>query len=142
MGAGSSAPPLPDPAKQKERIPDEESSAVAHAKDLGWDLTREPDSPDQELDLTEQVPAITIEFYERLNARVLLLMSKEDRGPLGQPSWKERVLSCVYLRAQKIDRKRVSLELITLCEKSNAVFGDWKKDPPKKLVHDVGRAAR
>ena len=71
------------------------------------------------------------DVFTRMNARVQLLLSKLERGPLNSPSWCERVLAAQ--RTGMIDKKRGQLELIEVLEASNIVFGDWKKDPAKKL---------
>jgi hypothetical protein len=80
----------------------------------------------------------TLERYEKMQARVNLLLEKRDRGPLGAPSWRERVLSALYwgnLTAAQLRRANLSradadrcmaAELRAVLDASSATFGDWR----------------
>lgn len=71
------------------------------------------------------------QYARRLDARVQLLLSKRERGPLNQPSWRERVMSAMAVALR--DRRRGQAELVAVCEASSETFGDWKKDPARPL---------
>jgi hypothetical protein len=125
-------------------------------------------------------------FLSHAMPRVQLLITKHDTGPLGQPSWRTRVLAVMAIqthasslraaaedpqafaeqklaieqmppleraevlkaigadgisdltpafalkKAAELERKFLS-SLCAVLEESSAVFGDWKKDAPKKL---------
>lgn len=89
-------------------------------------------------------------FMAHAMARVELLLSKMETGPLGQPSWNQRVLAVMELRSRvpglrhagRHDEaaeleKRYTFELLELLEASTATFGDWKADAPKTLSVQV-----
>lgn len=101
-------------------------------EELGYKILHEKDDEDEKVvdsPLAKAGPH-TIAFAERLAERISLLLTKRERGPLGQPSWSERVMAILATRhVPTYGKKRRSLELITLCEQSSEVFGDWKKDP-------------
>lgn len=99
----------------------------------------------------------TLERYEKVRLRVKLLMSKTETGPLGQPSWAERygaVLSLGFTgRTEKEveavrrsfgpkiaavhlehgGKKSAALALKMLIEESNAAFGPWWAEMPKRI---------
>jgi hypothetical protein len=86
-------------------------------------------------------------FLAHAMPRVELLLSKMETGPLGQPSWRDRVLAVMqrkslvqgmrtaglHAEAADLDR-RFMFELSTLLEESNATFGDWKADKPRLVM--------
>jgi hypothetical protein len=83
----------------------------------------------------------TLERYEKMRSRIKLLMTKRERGPLGQPSWAERVgdvLADHYDpkcgRTLQERKAHAAKRMATLVEESNAVFGPWWADPPKKVI--------
>lgn len=100
----------------------------------------------------------TLERYEKVSERVQLLLSKPERGPLGQPSWRERVLAVQSLQftgrsVREIDavrkafgmkiasvharsggRASAALAISMIVELSNEVFGPWWAEQPKPVV--------
>jgi hypothetical protein len=72
-------------------------------------------------------------LFERASARLQLLLSKPERGPLGQPSWRERAMAWLALVGGKQPTKRSLAELLQLCDESSAAFGDWKKEREVRL---------
>jgi hypothetical protein len=80
----------------------------------------------------------TFERYEKMQARVNLLLGKAEPGPLGAPSWRARVLAALYwgnLSAAQL--RRVGLtkadadrcmagELKAVLDDSSRLFGDWR----------------
>lgn len=109
----------------------------------GWTLTRGPDTGDDP-PLVRTYDAFQAQFAARLDARIRLLTEGIDedgqpirtdireRGPLGAPSWRERVLAAI--RTWQIDRRRGIAELLSVVEDSSASFGDWKKAPPQRSM--------
>ena len=76
--------------------------------------------------------------------RLELLITKVETGPLGQPSWRDRVQAVLELRSRVPGlrhlgahgvaddlEKRFTFELMELLEASCAAFGDWKADQPR-----------
>jgi hypothetical protein len=79
-----------------------------------------------------------LERYEKMQARVNLLMEKRERGPLDTPSWRERVLAALYWgnlsaaqrRAAGLTERdadmRMAQELKAVLDDSSRLFGDWR----------------
>jgi hypothetical protein len=133
----------------------EETEAQRKARELGWELTRDSAPAADDADLVEP-PAAQTTLYERMNARVELLLTKQDPGLLGAPSWAQRVedvvrfkyehmprpiglirdpltgkpIKAVYDKAELgRHRRRYTAMLVQVLEESSAVCGDWKKPP-------------
>lgn len=67
-----------------------------------------------------------LERARRIERRLHLLMRHPERGPLGQPSWRERVMAVTMLRFTiGVDRRRLAQELADLVEASVQPFGPW-----------------
>jgi hypothetical protein len=79
--------------------------------------------------------------------RIELLMSKQDTGPLGSPSWQTKTLAAMYFKVKSLEagksgrtdlaeyyEQAFQLDLSELLEASNASFGDWRKDKPTKII--------
>lgn len=121
-------------AKPEPSAPADETATDAHmadverrAKEKGWKVLRAPEGG-----IVLPASAATRIAAERIDARLQLLLSKVERGPLGQPSWHERVLAVI--RTRMVDPDRARLELFQLLEDSSTTFGDWKAEPEKKLI--------
>jgi hypothetical protein len=85
-------------------------------------------------------------FLAHAMPRVELMLSKLDTGPLGEPSWNQRTMAVMAVKersvaartsnmiglADDLDR-RFTFELMQLLEDSTRVFGDWKKDPERRI---------
>lgn len=97
------------------------------AKEKGWKLIH--GAPEGGVVL----PTTSVERIaaERISARLQLLLTKEEPGVLGAPSWHDRVLAVI--RTRMVDPMRARLELFELLEASSAVFGDWKADPGRPI---------
>lgn len=100
----------------------------------------------------------TLERYEKIRRRVKLLLTKTESGPLGAPSWAERMWAALSLKVTGRSEREVvavgrlfglelaivhqhqggarssSLAVLRLVEESSAVFGAWDADPPKKVM--------
>lgn len=94
-------------------------------------------------------PASPAEIWYLAHAlpRIELLLTKLETGPLGQPSWAQRVMAVFERKAHATNLKasghhdlaamadrQYMLELSELLEASSAPFGDWKADIGKKLI--------
>jgi hypothetical protein len=88
------------------------------------------------------------EFFAKAMPRIELLLTKLETGPLGQPSWHQRVLAVMSHKskvagarmsglhdyADALDR-RFLLELLALLDDSSRLFGDWRADDaPTKVT--------
>jgi hypothetical protein len=81
--------------------------------------------PDKETVPVTASPA-DLERAGRIQRRLELLLTKPERGPLGQPSWRERVMAITMLRFTiGVDPRRLAQELADLVEASSASFGSW-----------------
>jgi hypothetical protein len=66
--------------------------------------------------------------------RVALLLSKDESGPLGAPSWRARVMAIMALKYAKPElRVTAGAQLAALVEESNATFGAWYAERPKRI---------
>jgi hypothetical protein len=83
-------------------------------------------------------------FMTHAIQRLELLITKVESGPLGQPSWRDRVQAVLELRSRVPGLRhlgahgaaddlenRFTFELMELLEASCATFGDWKTDQPR-----------
>ena len=79
--------------------------------------------------------------------RAQLLLTKQETGPLGQASWRQRTLAVMELHTRVSSLRQANLhaearmlerrfmhEFLELLQASSAVFGDWRKDAPTKLI--------
>jgi hypothetical protein len=86
-------------------------------------------------------------FLQHAGPRIELLLTKIERGPLGSPSWSERIKACAAVKSQvpvllaagfkalaAEYERRFTMELLAVLEDSNRLFGDWKADAPTKVM--------
>ena len=79
--------------------------------------------------------------------RLALLLSKQDTGPFGTPSWRDKTMAAMYFKVKSLEaiktkrtdlaeyyEQAYQLDLAELLEASNQPFGDWRKDPERKLI--------
>ncbi len=77
--------------------------------------------------------------------RIDMLLTKQDEGPFGTPSWRVRTIAALYFKIKsheaftsgKADEADVyercfQQDLYELLEASNQPFGDWRKSVPAK----------
>lgn len=77
--------------------------------------------------------------------RINLLLTKQDEGPFGTPSWRIRTMAALYFKIKsheaftsgKTDEADIydrafQQDLYELLEASNQPFGDWRKSVPAK----------
>lgn len=104
-----------------------EAKVAAEAKEKGWSVLRAPEGG-------IVIPHTATEriFSERAGARLDFLLRQKETGPLGQPSWEQRVMA--VMRTYMVDRRRAVFELMELLEASIAPFGEWKDEPAKPLI--------
>ncbi len=86
-------------------------------------------------------------FATHAQPRIDLLLTKKESGPLGAPSWHDRVHAVLYFgirvnaarEAGRLDlvpelERRYMYEMVELLEASSTVFGDWKGDAPTRAT--------
>lgn len=121
----------PDRQSVESQPPDPERPRKVdqRAKERGLRVVRKMSGPNKNI-----AAALGAEkkFAELLQKRVSLLLEKRDSGPLGQPSWHDRVMAELF--SYKLGDPHATEMLIEICEESNAYFGDWKKEEAKKSV--------
>jgi len=93
----------------------------------------------------------TTEFEKNVLAhaqpRIQLLLSKQDEGPFGTPSWRTKTLAALYFKIKSLEAtqsgrpgeaaafdRAFQQDLYELLEASNQPFGDWRKSAPTKIV--------
>jgi hypothetical protein len=70
----------------------------------------------------------------KLRARIDLLLTKMESGPLGAPSWHHRVLAILALKyAGPALAATAGAQMAELVEQSSAVFGDWRAEKPRRV---------
>lgn len=75
-----------------------------------------------------------VKRYEKVQRRVALLLTKDESGPLGAPSWRARVMAVMALKYAKPElRATAGAQLAALVEESNATFGAWYAEKPKRI---------
>lgn len=146
----------PDPpAREVDAADSGGSAAAAKAQQMGYRMLRERDLP--ELVPVKMGPQ-TLERYEKIRARVKLLLTKVESGPLGAPSWADRMWAALSLKMTGRTEREViavgrlfGIELaiihqhqggkvssakavLRLVEESSAVFGPWYADAPAKVM--------
>jgi len=85
-------------------------------------------------------------FMTHAMPRAQLLLSKPESGPLGQASWRDRTLAVMEIHSRvgalrmanrnveaAMLERRFMHEFLELLEASNASFGEWKKDPERRI---------
>ncbi len=111
--------------------------------DRKYTLARAPEAAGS----VRQATSAEHDFLRHALPRMNLLMTKRETGPLGQPSWSQRVEAVTALRthatslqkagqlelAESMDR-RFLFEFMRLLEESSAPFGDWKADPAARIT--------
>lgn len=127
---GATQPPLP-PVNEKRSVDGRE-----------YTLDRAPDRP-----MYRTATQFEEQVLKHAQPRLALLMTKEDTGPLGSPSWKMRTLSAMYFKVKSLEAQKAKrldlaeyyeqayqLDLSELLEASCQPFGDWRKDAPTKIT--------
>ncbi len=79
--------------------------------------------------------------------RIEMLLTKMDRGPLGQPSWHERTMAVLELKSRVAGLRQIRrpdlaaemdlrfmFEMLELLNDSNRLFGDWEADPGTRIT--------
>jgi hypothetical protein len=97
-------------------------------------LTRDAESGplvEQPLDEREE----TLRILQRLR----FLLTLRDPGILGGPSWQQRVVNALDKAgatqgAAMLNPRRFAREIDEVLEDSNKYFGDWRKDPERKII--------
>jgi hypothetical protein len=151
-----------DSAKRIQPAPpeaEEPSPTVEHREIDGAKYTISS-SPVDDVEFRQPTPA-EVWFMAHAWPRVELLITKVETGPLGQASWSDRMLAVMaqklkavearqaaraaldagdYSRAStfsdlgnELDRRYV-VEFEAILDASSAVFGDWRKDAPTKVI--------
>ena len=123
-----------------------ERTVEKRATDRGeYTITREVDKP-----MFRTASEFETQVLAHAQPRIALLMSKQDSGPLGTPSWRSKTLAAMYFKVKSLEAKaakQVDLEtyyelayqqdLEDLLESSNQIFGDWRKPIEKPLLVQV-----
>lgn len=142
-------PPLGQPIA---RAP---SAVELKAKEKGYRLLRGDNAPHV---VPVKLSSRALEMHKKITARVKLLMSKEESGVLGAPSWRDQVLAVQSLQftgrtekevaavskafgpkvaaihAARGGRASAAVAILKVLDESSAVFGDWWVDAPKKVM--------
>lgn len=128
--ANETQPPLP-PVTEKREIDGRE-----------YTFDRAPDR-----DMYRTASEFEAQVLRHAQPRIELLMSKQDSGPLGSPSWQMRTLAAMYFKVKSLEagksgqtdlaeyyERAFQLDLSELLEASCQPFGDWRKDAPTKII--------
>ena len=107
-----------------------------------YTITREADAP-----MFRTASEFEANVLKHAQPRIELLLSKQDSGPLGTPSWRAKTLAAMYFKVKSLEAKQANqidletyyerayqLDLSELLESSNQIFGDWRKTPDKPLI--------
>jgi hypothetical protein len=124
----------PAPAPQAKPDGESQGKAERRAQDRGYQMLKGDALNGLTKTISVAGSAKQAEFYIKLQKRVDFLLTKEDRGPLGQPSWADRVLAALF--TCRLDKARGTAELLEVCRDSVAVFGDFMADkaPPLRFT--------
>lgn len=126
---------IPDAAAPDARLPEDDPARMAairaEAERRGrpgaadrLSIRRLPDKDPAEVLATPR----DVEHADRMWTRVRLLLSKRERGPLGQPSWRERVEAILFMRTvARTSRAERAQALVELLDQSEATFGAWDR---------------
>ena len=112
-------------AKSKPRA--DKRSFEDKAKDSGWSYFK-ADGEEK----TDAIPRFTMDDV-RARERIALLVQKRERGPKGQPSWRDMVRAMVvrYWRDKALGYpyhlNRGAALMERILDESSKVFGDWRK---------------
>lgn len=127
-------PPAQQPVEAKTERCEVDGKSYLVSTAPGDDIDTRPPTPAENWFMTHAMP------------RIELLLTKQETGPLGQASWATRTLAVLDLQsranglraankhaeADELSR-RFMFEIVDLLEASTAPFGDWKKDPERKI---------
>lgn len=117
-------------------VPERPTRETREVDGRRYTLTRAPDTDEGVIDVRGNAHAMWL--FERASARLQLLLTKPESGPLGAPSWRARALAWLALVAGKQPTKRSLGELLALCDESVRYFGDWKQDAALPVHFDLG----
>ena len=139
------APPPPSSDASVGSLPIERTVEKRTTENGTYTVTREVDAQ-----MFRSASDFETQVMIRARPRIDLLMSKEDSGPLGTPSWRAKTLAAMYFKVKSLEAKKAGqldletyyerayqLDLEELLESSNQIFGDWRKLPEKPLVVQV-----
>jgi len=86
-------------------------------------------------------------FLTHALPRIELLLTKHDRGPMGQPSWHERTMAVLEIKSRVAGLRQIRrpdlaaemdlrfmFEMLELLNDSNRLFGDWEADAPTRIT--------
>lgn len=132
----------------------ERSATERKAKEMGYRLLRGENAPKV---TPVELSSRAIEMHEKIRLRVKLLMSKEESGVLGAPSWRDQVLAVQSLQftgrtegevaavaktfgtkvaaihAAQGGRASAAVAILKVLDESSAVFGPWWLETPKRI---------
>jgi hypothetical protein len=127
------------PVQADHNITNAPAREVQH-KDIDgkrYTLDKAPDKP-----MFRTASEFETNVLKHAQPRLAMLMSKQDSGPLGTPSWRAKTLAAMYFKVKSLEAKaakQIDLEtyyelayqqdLTDLLESSNQIFGDWRKTP-------------
>jgi hypothetical protein len=111
--------PAPPPAPERE---------VTHHDVDGkrYLLTKEPDAPSRLIAQSDVEKALSILALQR----VRMLLELEDTGILGAPSWRARACAVMALGPLHPGFPQALADLL---EDSSRLFGDWRREPQRKI---------
>ena len=127
------APPEPKPTRQERRLL-ERQERVVNGKT--YQVTKDDAVDGPVLPLSKRQQGEVVKALQRLH----VLLTLQDEGILGAPSWSNRAKAVFSIIADPksgttmVQREiRFAQELDALLEDSNRLFGDWKADPDPKI---------
>lgn len=130
--------PLSEPPAQPERF-DQRRELNGHT----YRIQKEPDRTPMYRSATD----FEANVLRHALPRVQLLLTKQDSGPFGTPSWRTKALAAFYFKTKsheaatsgkhdeaEIFERAYQQDLYELLEASNQPFGDWRKSAPDKSI--------
>lgn len=116
-------------ARPTSPVPEVRVSDI-EAKKRGWTFDRSPELPAVSAPLSKR-------DQERADAtlrRLSLLLSKVERGPMGQPSWADRVKALLVMQVTRASsRTDVARQVNDLIAESEIVFGSIHAERARKV---------
>ena len=117
------------PARTISPVPEVRASDI-EAKKRGWTFDRSAELPMVAAPLSKRDRSRASATLRRLS----LLLSKVERGPMGQPSWADRVKAILVLQVARVNsRTDVARQVNDLIAESEIVFGSIHAERARKV---------
>jgi len=125
-----------DRAKSESKSKPKIKARTPREKAGEWELSRKP--------INDKKPIIERRTLSMMDKRIIIerrLLGKRMQDLRSKPEWKAKVESIaglLLMAKNKADRLVAQCKLEELIERSNKVFGDWRKLPAQNLFFDGG----